>query len=151
MKELFPVALHKAALQVTVEVLMLPDRNEVNDIPLVINDVGNEPLVLLGLEFLHPNVSKRTTLPVASVWILENLCLHFVKPADNGWREAFLLGWLSQTVAWLMMVPWVVRVMSHYGGLPLITGILIFVAMSLFLGLYGALFALVVRWLPTPV
>src|SRR2546423_14445179 len=36
----------------------------------------------------------------------------------RSWREAFLLGWISQTVAWLMMVPWVVRVMSHYGGLP---------------------------------
>ena len=62
-------------------------------------------------------------------------------------REAFLLGWISQTVAWLMMVPWVVRVMSHYGGLPVITGILIFVAMSAILGLYGALFGLVVAWL----
>jgi len=86
-----PPGLRKAALQVTVEVLMLPDRNEVDDIPLVINDVGDEPLVVLGLEFLHPNISKRTTLPVASVWILENLCLHFVKPADNGWREAFAI------------------------------------------------------------
>jgi len=62
-------------------------------------------------------------------------------------REAFIAGWISQTVAWLMMVPWVVRVMSHYGGLPLITGILIFVAMSLYLGLFGALFAIVVRWI----
>ena len=62
-------------------------------------------------------------------------------------REAFILGWISQTVAWMMMVPWVVRVMSHYGGLPVITGVLIFVAMSLLLGLYGAVFALVVKWL----
>src|SRR5436305_10398671 len=59
--------------------------------------------------------------------------------ARGGW-EAFLLGWLSQTVAWLMMVPWVVRVMSHYGGLPYVTGVLIFVAMCLFLGLYGGAF-----------
>src|SRR5437879_8898539 len=86
-----PPAWRKAALQVTVEVLMLPDRNEVDDIPLVINDVGDEPLVVLGLEFLHPNMSKRTTLPVAAVWILEDLCLHFVKPADNRWREAFAI------------------------------------------------------------
>jgi apolipoprotein N-acyltransferase len=60
-------------------------------------------------------------------------------------REAFLLGWISQTTAWLMMVPWVVRVMSHYGGLPKITGILLFAAMALILGVYGGLFALVVR------
>src|SRR6266498_5006709 len=48
--------------------------------------------------------------------------------ARGGW-EAFFLGWVSQTTAWLLMVPWVVRVMSHYGGLPYITGVLIFVAM----------------------
>jgi apolipoprotein N-acyltransferase len=59
-------------------------------------------------------------------------------------REAFLLGWLSQTVAWLLMVPWVVRVMSHYGGLPYFTGVAIFVAMSAYLGLFGAVFALIV-------
>ena len=60
-------------------------------------------------------------------------------------RESFLLGWLAQTTAWLIMVPWVVRVMSHYGGLPKLTGILLFVAMALYLGLYGGLFALLVR------
>jgi apolipoprotein N-acyltransferase len=59
----------------------------------------------------------------------------------RNWREAVLLGWASQFTAWLIMVPWVVRVMSHYGGLPLATGILIFIAMCAFLGLYGALFA----------
>jgi apolipoprotein N-acyltransferase len=62
----------------------------------------------------------------------------------SGKREAFLLGWLSQTIAWLLMVPWVVRVMSHYGGLPYFTGVAIFIAMSLYLGLYGALFGVVV-------
>jgi apolipoprotein N-acyltransferase len=66
----------------------------------------------------------------------------FVALARAGsWREALLHGWASQTVAWLIMVPWVVRVMSHYGGLPLITGVLIFVAMCALLGLYGSLFA----------
>ena len=57
----------------------------------------------------------------------------------SGW-EAFFLGWLSQTVAWLLMVPWVVRVMSHYGGLPYLAGVAIFVAMCSVLGLYGAAF-----------
>lgn len=60
-------------------------------------------------------------------------------------REAFLLGWASQTTAWLLMVPWVIRVMSHYGGLPFMIGVLLYIAMALFLGLYGALFALVVK------
>lgn len=58
--------------------------------------------------------------------------------------EAFLLGWASQTTAWLIMVPWVVRVMSHYGGLPYLTGVLLYVAMATILGLYGAVFAVVV-------
>ena len=60
-------------------------------------------------------------------------------------REAFFQGWVAQTTAWLLMVPWVVRVMSHYGGLPKIVGILLFVAMAAIVGLYGGLFALVVR------
>jgi apolipoprotein N-acyltransferase len=64
--------------------------------------------------------------------------------ARGGW-EAFFLGWVSQTTAWLLMVPWVVRVMSHYGGLPYITGVLIFVAMCLYLGLYGGVFGALVR------
>ena len=78
----------------------------------------------------------------------------------RNWRQAFLLGWISQTIAWLMMVPWVVRVMSHYGGLPYAAGVAIFVAMCIFLGLYGALFAVLVwrirpgesflRWLAIP-
>lgn len=57
-------------------------------------------------------------------------------------RHAFGLGWLSQTIAWLLMVPWVIRVMSHYGGLPSITGVGIFVAMCILLGLYGGFFGL---------
>jgi apolipoprotein N-acyltransferase len=77
----------------------------------------------------------------------------------SGW-QASLIGWVSQTVAWLLMVPWVVRVMSHYGGLPWIVGVLAFIALALLLGLYGALFAFIVwsirpaerfgRWLLIP-
>ncbi|HUJ15178.1 MAG TPA: apolipoprotein N-acyltransferase [Thermoanaerobaculia bacterium] len=78
----------------------------------------------------------------------------------KSWPEAFVLGWISQTIAWLMMVPWVVRVMSYYGGLSLPTGIVIFVAMSVVLGLYGGAFGIIVyriapgddfvRWLLVP-
>src|SRR5687768_11523147 len=63
--------------------------------------------------------------------------------ARSGWN-AFFLGWVSQTIAWLIMVPWVIRVMSHYGGLPYLVGVLLFIAMALILGLYGALFGFVV-------
>ena len=79
--------------------------------------------------------------------------------ARGGW-ESFFLGWISQSIAWLIMVPWVVRVMSYYGGLPYVTGVLLFCAMSLFLGLYGGIFAVAVwriaprerflRWLLVP-
>ena len=64
--------------------------------------------------------------------------------ARGAW-EAFFLGWISLGIAWLIMVPWVVRVMSHYGGLPKIVGILLFVAMAMILGLYGGLFAVIVK------
>ena len=59
--------------------------------------------------------------------------------ARSGWQSA-LLGWIAHTTAWLVMVPWVVRVMSHYGGLPYFAGVLIFCLMCLYLGLYGALY-----------
>ncbi len=59
-------------------------------------------------------------------------------------RQAFFCGWLGMTLAWLIMTPWVVRVMSHYGGLPYFVGVLIFIAMALVLGLYGGLFGAVV-------
>jgi apolipoprotein N-acyltransferase len=75
-------------------------------------------------------------------------------------RDAFLLGWLAQGVAWALMVPWVVRVMSHYGGLPVAVGAALFLAMAAFLGLYGGVFAALVkrlhlgerfgRWLVVP-
>jgi apolipoprotein N-acyltransferase len=82
-----------------------------------------------------------------------------VARSRSGW-QAFFLGWLSQTITWLLMVPWVVRVMSHYGGLPYMLGVIIFIALSLMLGLYGGVFAAVVyrirpgnslaRWLLVP-
>ena len=58
--------------------------------------------------------------------------------------RAFLYGWASQMTAWLIMVPWVIRVMSHYGGLPYALGVVIFVAMAAILGMYGGLFAWIV-------
>src|SRR5260370_3936872 len=82
-------------------------------------------------------------------WLMSAACVPLfvaLVRARGAW-EAFFLGWAFYTVAWLLMVPWVIRVMSHYGGLPLATGILIFIAMALYLGLYGALFGVLVRWL----
>jgi len=95
--------------------------------------------VLFGLSFADYSQSW-----LAFVWLVP---LAIALWRAGGKREAFVLGWLSQTAAWLIMVPWVIRVMSHYGGLPLSTGILLYVAMSLYLGAYGGLFGLLVHWL----
>lgn len=104
-------------------------------------------LVRLGLSAISGILFALAFPDVAQGWLafLALAPLLVAIQRANGTREAVLYGWISQTVAWLIMVPWVVRVMSHYGGLPRIIGILLFVAMSLFLGLYGALFALIVR------
>ncbi len=75
--------------------------------------------------------------------------------------EAMLLGWLALSITWLINVPWVINVMAKYGGLPLPVGIALYVLMSLYLGLYGALFTWLVfrlrpdaasfrRWLLVP-
>src|SRR5437764_9440213 len=93
--------------------------------------------VLFALAF--PNAAIGWLIFVALVPLFVGLS------AARTWREAVLLGWLSQFTAWLIMVPWVVRVMSHYGGLPYVAGVLIFVAMCALLGLYGALFAFAFR------
>ena len=66
-------------------------------------------------------------------------------PRARSRREAFLLGWLGYSVAWLINLPWVVIVMSRYGGLPQSVGIALFIALSVWLGLYGGVFALIVR------
>lgn len=103
--------------------------------------------------FSFPDVSLGFLAFVALIPLLVALAR-----ASSGW-ESFFLGWISQTIAWLIMVPWVVRVMSHYGGLPYILGVLIFVAMSMVLGLYGGVFGAIVyrirpvslgRWLIVP-
>lgn len=60
-------------------------------------------------------------------------------------REAFLLGSISYAITWLINVPWVINVMSKYGGLPKIAGILIFVAMAIYLGTFGGLFGLLIH------
>jgi len=89
--------------------------------------------------FAFPNVGQGWLAFIA----LAPLLIAIVRARKT--RAAFLYGWIAQATAWLFMAPWVVRVMSHYGGLPYSLGVLIFIAMSLYLGLYGALFGLVVH------
>lgn len=54
--------------------------------------------------------------------------------------EAFFLATLSSTVTWLINVPWVVIVMSLHGGLALPIGVVLYLAMAIYLGLYAGLF-----------
>lgn len=65
----------------------------------------------------------------------------------RGKLDAFLLGWLAITITWLINIPWVIIVMSRYGGLAQPVGIAMFLAMCLVLGGYGGAFALAVHLL----
>ena len=51
------------------------------------------------------------------------------------------LGIIAGAVFSLMSIPWVVHTMTAYGGLPLPVGILLLVALSLYLALYVGVFA----------
>ena len=93
--------------------------------------------VLFALAF--PNVAQGWL----SFFAFTPLVIAIVR-AKGSW-ESFFLGWIGQTTAWLLMVPWVIRVMSRFGGLPVFTGVLLYIAMSAILGLYGGLFAVLVR------
>jgi apolipoprotein N-acyltransferase len=88
--------------------------------------------------FAFPNVGIGALAFIA----LAPLLIAIVR-SHSSW-QSFFCGWIAMTTAWLIMVPWVVRVMSHYGGLPYIVGVLLFVAMASFLGLYGGVFAVIV-------
>jgi apolipoprotein N-acyltransferase len=92
--------------------------------------------VLFALSFPNAGIGWLMFLALAPLLVA-------LTRARSGWGAAGL-GWLSMSTAWLIMVPWVVRVMSHYGGLPYAAGVAIFVAMCAILGLYGALFAALV-------
>jgi apolipoprotein N-acyltransferase len=104
------------------------------------------PILQVALAILSGALFAWSFPSVAQGWLafvaLAPLLIAIVRAKQT--RHAFLLGWISQTTAWLIMVPWVVRVMSHYGGLPYATGVALFVAMALFLGLYGGVFAILV-------
>ncbi len=93
----------KTSLQIAVEILVLSDRHEIHNVPLIVDGVGDEPLVILGLEFFHPDLAQSPTLPVSPVGILEDLRLHFVEPLNDGLREAlaiFVVAWCGEPGIW---------------------------------------------------
>jgi apolipoprotein N-acyltransferase len=84
------------------------------------------------------------SFPAASWWPLAfvgvaPLIIGVVR-APRG-TEAFLLGWIALTVAWLVNLPWVVDVMVRFGGIEAIVGYALYIALAAVLGLYGGLFA----------
>jgi len=82
--------------QVTVEIFVLADRKKPDSAGSVKESVGHQPLIVLGFEFLYPNVSQGASLPVTSVGILENARLYFVELLKNSRREALSVA----AVAW---------------------------------------------------
>ena len=90
----------KMSLQVAVEVLVLSNRDKIYNVPPVVDSVCNEPLVILGLESLHPDMAQSPSFPVSPVGVLEDLSLHFVEPVNDCRHEAFaifVVAWSSET------------------------------------------------------
>lgn len=83
------------------------------------------------------------SFPGLSIWPLALIAitpLILAAVAARSGGAAFLHGWIALTLSWLMTLPWVITVMTRYGGLPQLTGIVLYVAMCLVLGLYGGAF-----------
>ena len=63
--------------------------------------------------------------------------------------QGTFLGIIAGMVFYLMSIPWVVHTMVTYGGLPLPLGVLLLIALSLYLALYVGVFAYGVTRLST--
>lgn len=89
--------------------------------------------ILLGLSF-----------PSANLWPLALIALAPLLIAVVRSRSipaAFFYGWLAVTISWLITVPWVITVMTRYGGLALATGVILYAALAIVLGIYGGIFS----------
>lgn len=60
-------------------------------------------------------------------------------------RQAFFLGWLHGVVFWAAGIPWIAFTLGVYGQLPKALSIFLFVLLTLYLGIYHGLFALLAR------
>jgi len=96
------------ALQVAVEILVLSDRDEIHNVSPFFDDICDEPLIILGLEFFHPDLTQRPALPISPMRILEDLRLHFVEPMNNCRREALtilIVAWSGESGIWQLPPP----------------------------------------------
>ncbi len=62
-------------------------------------------------------------------------------------RRAFWVGWLSGLIAFVGAMHWVVTAMSLYGKMPLVLSYAAMLLLSLYLGLFFAIYALLFVWL----
>ena len=63
--------------------------------------------------------------------------------------QAFLIGWLSGTIAFTGMMAWVVNTMNTYGKVPLVISYGIMLLLTIYLGLYVGLYSAGAVWFRT--
>lgn len=84
-------------------------------------------------------------VPGPDLWPLALLFPGLLLEALRGetvWWRGGLVGWVAGTVHWLIAVPWVVEVLTGYGGLPVVAGWLSLLLMAMILGSTWAAVAL---------
>lgn len=64
-------------------------------------------------------------------------------------QQAFWIGWLSGTIAFTGMMSWVVTTMNTYGKVPLVISYGIMLLLTVYLGLYVAIYSAGAVWLRT--
>ncbi len=87
-----------------------------------------------ALAFSFPNVAAGPLVFIALTPIIISVVL------SSGIAEAFFQAMLGTSVMWLINLPWVIMVMSYYGGLPYPVGVAIYVALALALGVFAGVF-----------
>ena len=91
-------------------------------------------------------------LPGLGLWplllLFPGLLLEALERGRGRWQP-WLLGWLAGTVHWAVATNWVVPVMHHYGGLPLVLAVVCLLGMAMILGSLWALASGVTSMVPT--
>ncbi len=74
--------------------------------------------------------------------------LHFALPRIK-FSRAFFIGWLAGTIGFTGIMSWVVTAMNLYGQVPLPVSYAVMLLLTVYLGLYVALYSAGVAWLAT--